>query len=252
MKNFRIIPALFLLCLFAFQNHSFGQDEPYYELRVYTPHPGKMLAMINRFEMYTTKLFEKHGIENAAYFIPTDQNDERLIYILAYPSKEEREKRWGYFANDPEWKEVKRNSETTGPLVAKVEQIFMEEAPDLSPEIIRNTYQAKGIFEMRTYTAEPGKMDALNSRFRDYTRELFQKHGMVNVKYWYTVEADGQEPKLIYLLAHQNEAAAKASFEKFGKDPAWQAVRNASERNGPIVQKVESVYLKALPFSPLQ
>ena len=97
-----------------------------------------------------------------------------------------------------------------------------------------------------------GKVPAINARFRDYTRELFQKHGMTNIIYWYTVEKDGSQPKLVYLLAHKTEKAAKASFDKFGKDPVWTMVRDASERNGPIVQKITSVYLKALPFSPLR
>jgi hypothetical protein len=53
-------------------------------------------------------------------------------------------------------------------------------------------------------------------------------------------------------LAHKTEKAGKASFEKFGKDPAWITVRDASEQNGKIVEKVESVYLNPLPFSPLK
>lgn len=241
----------FLLFLLAIQ-FSLAQDTRYFEMRTYTAHEGKRNDLIMRFQNHTLKLFEKNGIENVAYFIPTDENNNKLTFILAYPDKESRDVLWNKFANDPEWKAAAKASEANGPLVAKVDQVFMEIAPELSPEIISWKNEGKRVFELRTYYLHPGRVDAINARFRDYTRELFQKHGMTNVIYWYTVEKDGSQPKLVYLLAHKSEKAGKKSFEKFGKDPVWIMVRNRSEETGPIVQKVESLYLKPLPFSPLK
>jgi len=80
----------------------------------------------------------------------------------------------------------------------------------------------------------------------------FEKHGMKNVVYWESVEKDGNQPKLIYLLSHSSEAAAKASFDAFRIDPEWIKASTNSELDGKIVQKVESVFLKPLPFSPLK
>lgn len=229
-----------------------AQDTRYYEMRTYTAHEGKRNDLVKRFQDHTLNLFEKNGIENIAYFIPTDESNNTLTFILAYPDQASRDVLWNKFANDPEWKAAAKASEANGPLVAKVDQVFMEIATELSPEIIRWKNEGKRVFELRTYYLHPGRVEAINARFRDYTRELFQKHGMTNVMYWYTVEKDGSQPKLIYLLAHKSEKAAKKSFERFGKDPVWVMVRDRSEETGPIVEKITSVYLKPLPFSPLK
>ena len=98
----------------------------------------------------------------------------------------------------------------------------------------------------------PGKLENLDTRFRDHTRKLFEKQGMTNVVYWHSVPQDGSQPKLVYLLAHKSEEAAKTSFDAFRKDPDWIKARDASEANGKIVEKVESVYLTPLDFSRLK
>lgn len=249
MKTLTFIALLlFTICLIPAK----AQDSRYYEMRTYTANVGKRSDLIKRFEDHTLNLFEKNGIENIAYFIPTDESNNTLTFILAYPDQASRDLLWNKFVNDPEWQAAYKASEANGPLVAKVDQVFMEIAQELNPEIIRWQNEGKRVFELRTYYMFPGKVDAIHARFRDYTRELFQKHGMTNVMYWLTVEKDGEQPKLVYLLAHRDEKSGKTSFEKFGKDPAWITVRDASERSGKIVQKVESIYLNPLPFSPLK
>ena len=112
---------------------------------------------------------------------------------------------------------------------------------------------ATRVYELRTYTAEPGKLDQVLARFRDHTRRLFEKHGMVNVGYWVTTDAkDGAGGKLIYLLAHASREAATASWAAFRADPEWVAAKNASEINGPIVAQTESVFLSPTDFSPMK
>ena len=247
------LTLMLLAIILLLPNLTMAQDSRYFEMRTYTAHEGKRPDLIKRFQDHTLKLFEKNGIENIAYFIPTVDTNNSLTFIIAYPNKESRDVLWNKFINDPEWQAVAKASEANGKLVAKVDQVFMENAPDLTPEFIRDDYEGERVFELRTYYIFPGKVDALHARFRDYTRELFQKHGMINVMYWYTVEKDPNvQTKLVYLLAHKNEKAGKASFEKFAKDPAWIVVRDASEQNGKIVEKVVSVYLNPLPFSPLK
>lgn len=108
------------------------------------------------------------------------------------------------------------------------------------------------VYELRTYTTEPGKLDALLARFRDHTCKLFEKHGMVNVGYWVPLDAkDGAGVKLVYLLKHQSREAAAASWKAFSADPAWQAARKASEAAGKILAKSpEAVFLRATDYSP--
>lgn len=99
----------------------------FFEMRTYYTNPGKMPALHARFKDHTTKLFEKHGMTNIGYWSPsTGENAENtLVYILAYPSKEAREKSWKAFGEDPEWKKAKADSEKDGVLVSKVVSVFM-------------------------------------------------------------------------------------------------------------------------------
>ncbi len=107
------------------------------------------------------------------------------------------------------------------------------------------------VFELRTYTSPEGKLPKLLTRFRDHTCKLFEKHGMTNIGYWLPAdEKDGASNKLVYLLAHESRDAAKASWKAFLGDPAWHAVRDASEVDGKIVSKVESIFLTPTSYSP--
>ena len=227
------------------------QDTRYYELRTYYTNEGKRPDLINRFKNHTLALFEKSGMENIAYFLPLDEANQTLIYFLAYPNEASREASWKKFLDDPAWKAAYEQSIVNGKLVAKIESVFLRKATDLNPPF-KSLAQGDKIFELRTYHCAPGKVDAVNARFRDHTQRLFEKHGMTNVAYWFTQEEDGNQSKLVYLLAHSSVEAAKKSFDAFRSDPAWIKARDASEANGKIVEKVESIYLKALPFSALQ
>ena len=108
-------------------------------------------------------------------------------------------------------------------------------------------------FEMRTYYAAPGKLEALNARFRDHTCRLFKKHGIEIIGFWIPTDKEkGSENTLVYILAHKSREAAKKSFAEFGKDPEWQKARAESEVNGKLVEKVESVFMSATDYSPMK
>ena len=108
------------------------------------------------------------------------------------------------------------------------------------------------VFELRTYTSPPGKLAALHARFAQHTMALFARHGMTNVGYWTPQDSTRRENTVVYLLAHPSREAARASWAAFGADPEWQRVRAASEANGPIVARVESVFLDPTDFSPMR
>jgi hypothetical protein len=92
------------------------------------------------------------------------------------------------------------------------------------------------LFEMRTYTAAEGKLDALNARFREHTNRLFVKHGMT----------------LIYILAYPSREGRERSWDAFRKDPEWNSAREASEKAGKLVEKVESKFLTPTDYSPIK
>jgi hypothetical protein len=109
------------------------------------------------------------------------------------------------------------------------------------------------VFELRTYTTHPGRLDALNKRFRDHTCRLFRKHGMELVGFWTPQDANqGKADKLVYMLAFPSREAATASWKAFRDDPEWQTARAESEKDGPIVSKVESVFLDPTDYSSMK
>ncbi|MSU79358.1 MAG: NIPSNAP family protein [Gemmataceae bacterium] len=108
------------------------------------------------------------------------------------------------------------------------------------------------VFEMRTYYAHTSKMDALHARFRDHTCNLFEKHGMTLIGFWSPTDQAEAAQKMVYLLAHPSKSAAERSWDTFRKDPEWLKARDASEIGGPIVAKVESVFLNPTDYSAIK
>jgi hypothetical protein len=101
-------------------------------------------------------------------------------------------------------------------------------------------------YELRTYVANPGKIDALLGRFRDHTDKLFAKHGMESLGYWLS---DKEPNTLIYVLKHKGDS--EANWKAFIDDPDWISARDASEIDGPLVASIESHSISATDFSKL-
>jgi hypothetical protein len=108
------------------------------------------------------------------------------------------------------------------------------------------------VFEIRTYTAPEGKLDALHARFRDHTLRIFQKHGITSIGYFKPQDAPLSQNTLIYVLAHPSREAAKKNWADFQADPEWQKVSAESQVNGRIVTKVESIFADPADYSPMK
>jgi len=108
------------------------------------------------------------------------------------------------------------------------------------------------IFELRTYESAPGKMEALQARFRDHTCKLSEKHHMTVIGFWSPTDVQLAQRKLIYLLAFPSQEAAVKSWADFQADPEWKAVKEASEKDCKLAEKFESVYLSPTDYSPLK
>ena len=110
---------------------SVGQEKKtrVYELRTYTVLPGRLPALHKRFSEHTMKLFEKQGMKNEMYWVPTDdaRKDNTLIYFVSHESQEAADKSWKAFQTDPEWIKVRDASEADGKIFAKPpERVFMK------------------------------------------------------------------------------------------------------------------------------
>ncbi|MDY3560185.1 NIPSNAP family protein [Gemmata sp. JC673] len=105
------------------------------------------------------------------------------------------------------------------------------------------------VYEMRVYYAPPGKLDALNARFKNHTLKMFEKHGLTNVGYF--VPVDNKENKLVYFISAPSKAARDKALQAMGADADWKKAVAESEKDGKLVSKMESRFLTATEYSPL-
>jgi NIPSNAP len=112
--------------------------------------------------------------------------------------------------------------------------------------------QSPRVFELRIYHTFPGRLPALQTRFREHTIAIFNKHHMTSIGYWVPQDAPQKDNTLVYIIAHESRDAAKKNWADFQADPEWQQVSKASEADGKIVEKVDSTYMDAASYSPLK
>ena len=110
--------------------------------------------------------------------------------------------------------------------------------------------QSDHVFEMRTYHAVPGKLEAVIARFADHTEALFKRHGIKTLGYW--VARENSKNLLFYIVDHDSREAAEKNWKAFQNDEEWKKVKADSEANGKITTKVESVFLIPTDFSKLK
>ena len=252
-----ILPFALVAALTTFTAGSAAAADTHcYEMRIYYAAPGKLDALNTRFRDHTCKLFEKHGMVNVGYWLPITNTENKLVYLLAYPSREAREQSWKEFMADPDWQTAAKESEKDGKLVLKADSVFLA-ATDFSPAIKPSAATEPRVFELRTYTASPGNLDNLLARFREHTLKLFEKHGMTSFGYWTPIEKkNGAGEKLIYILAHKSQETAAECFKAFRADADWIAVKKASEDKAggslTVQDGVKSEFLAPTDYSPTQ
>lgn len=92
-----------------------------YELRIYEAIPGRLPALLARFQNHTLRIWDKHGIRQAGFWTTlVGESSQRLTYMLAWDSVADREKRWAAFLADPEWLAVSAETEKDGPIVQNI------------------------------------------------------------------------------------------------------------------------------------
>jgi len=109
---------------------------------------------------------------------------------------------------------------------------------------------ATTVFELRVYHAAPGKLGELLARFRNHTVKLFEKHGMKNIAYWTPADEPERGNMLVYILQHPRREAATANWKSFQDDPEWKRVKEESEANGKLAEKIDSTFMALTDFSP--
>lgn len=109
------------------------------------------------------------------------------------------------------------------------------------------------VFELRIYHAVPGKLPALEARFRDTTSKLLAKHNLNVVGYWVSDDTApaGLGNTFVFMVAHSSREEAKTNWQAFGTDPAFQEVLKA-EQAEKTVEKIDVTYMRPTDFSPMK
>jgi hypothetical protein len=108
------------------------------------------------------------------------------------------------------------------------------------------------VYELRTYHCNEGRLEALKARFRNHTIRMFNKHGIESIGYWVPQDPATSKNTLVYIVAHPSREEAEKHWKEFRADPEWVKIAADSEKDGKIVQKVDSEFLDPTDFSQLK
>ena len=261
------MPVFLLALVAAFSGTLYAADavpelgppdaKPFYDLQVITAKPGKLEQVHEWFRQHQQDVLAKHGATNLAYLVPVGENPEnRLVCLHKFPSLPAMLEFSRALKADPLWAPLDTSSKSPAVLVEEAELMGFT-TTDYSPEFTPEKALKPRVLELRTYTCPSyDHLALLHERFRSHTVKLFAKHGMQNLVYWQPQDLENSDRKLVYLLAHESQAAAKKSFAAFGKDPDWIAAKEASEKvaGGSLTEKkgVVSEFFTATEYSPLR
>lgn len=188
-----------------------------YELRIYTANAGKLADLQALFRSHGVRLLGKHGIENvfAGTVLEGAQSDgadapNLLVFLLGHASREAADRSWEAFNAEADW-------QPAAPLLAKEPASTFMEATDFSPALASPTAAAGApnrIFELRRYNTGAANLPYTAHRFKVGMADILAKAGMTPVAYWTATDRSA----FIYMLAHKDREAARASWSAFLTD----------------------------------
>ena len=114
-----------------------------------------------------------------------------------------------------------------------------------------NAEKPRHVYELRLYDVHEAKMDALKARFGDHTDAIFKRHNMKSVGYWVPEDVPDSQNLFVYILEHPSRTEAEKNWAAFQADPEWQKVKAESEKNGPLVDKIDHYFMDPTSFSAL-
>ena len=228
---------------------------PVYELRIYSATEGRFGNLIERFREHTDRLFKKHGLQVVGYWTPTEgpsKKRRRFIYVLKHNSRYDAYLNWVSFSNDKEWERVLDQPKFQGLLALKPESLFMQ-ASEFSGMIDDNKITPGGIYELRTYVANPGKLKSAEEKYTKNIVNLLQRHGIKDLFGWRAFDLPESKNTFIRLLHHPSEKEAVLNWKSFINDNEQKNFPLNQEDKKPLLAfPPETIMLKSTDFSPLK
>lgn len=218
---------------------------------------GRRPALIDRYERFTAPRWKALGIRLVGCWTPAiADKSSQLIYLLAWASDDERQRKTAAWRADDERARVWAETEKDGPLVDRTHHQLLQPTAysqlDLGvPYASDAAPRSPWLFELREYQAMPGKLQNVVDRFGNYVCRAFRHHGFHQVGYW-TPSLGGNDHQLLYMLAWASLDEREARFDAFLKDPERVRVFAEEEKDGPIVQQSSNSILRPTSFSPMK
>ena len=223
-----------------------------YEWHSLVAAPGKLDELHARLRDRVLPAVDDPDRRTVAVLTPAGENADGVVHLVVAGDRA-----GGQFATEAEWPAWLADGEARPP-IATHRSVQRLRTTAWSPNLVPTQAAAPRVFELRTYTSpDARRREALLTRFERHTMSLFTRHGMTNVIYWTPIDGPDAETMLVYLLAHDSQEAAKASFDAFRKDPEWVAAKTASEAaaGGSLTIKEKGVisqFLMPAAYSPLR
>ncbi len=188
-------------------------DTRVFELRTYYAAEGKLDALNARFRDHALRLFEKHGMTPVGFWSPVGNPDNKLVFLLAYPSRAARDAAWRSLAGDPEWTRVRKGTDRNGKLVKWIEEEFLIPT-DYSPPLVVTTAGEPRTFELRVATVQPGHLERLHAQLRNGGVRELEKDGLTPVAFFTLAPGQrGSDVTLVSLLARSEPPARKKAID---------------------------------------
>jgi NIPSNAP len=192
-----------------------------YEWRTYVPAPGRATDLVRRLRR-SQEAIATAGLRPLGLWVEELGSPGLVSSLWSFPGLEGREAALGAAEfHDQDGNEA---------VLDHVESALWRQT-GYSPE----PAVLAPVIELRTYDATPGRLQAVHERFATFTVEAFARHGFENCGYW--TEYFGHSGRLIYIVGFSSLEHRERAWRAFGQDPAWQAARRESERDGPLIAR---------------
>jgi hypothetical protein len=110
----------------AFPYPKLKREPMIYEMRIYHCAPGRLPALLNRFDTITLKFWEKYGIRQVGFWTTlVGESNQALTYLLQWESMAERENKWNAFSSDADWLAKRAATEAEAVIVQRIENTLL-------------------------------------------------------------------------------------------------------------------------------
>ncbi len=221
----------------------------YYELRIYRSVPGRLDVSLNRFEQHLPRIFARHGIRNPGRWTATAGPDmPAFVYLLTYDSLDERERQWDAFYRDPDWHQVRAETQGSEEALDGFELYFLKRSPVWVPAP-QSDNRARGMADLIFWRIAVGQVAAANDYLIKTLLPLVNEVGG-NIMWLADFMTGPQLPRLALMIDWQSAQARERGWQTINADPGLhEAIASQRKALGrPLLSRSDNYVVDPTPF----